>query len=141
MTDAELVRLADAARLNSYAPYSGCSVGAALLCTDGTVWRGCNVENASYPVTCCAERSALFAAVSAGKRQFAALAVVGGRQGQTPDSFFTPCGVGGQAWAEFCGPDFPILVSDGRETRRYTLGELLPHGFSADAMKRGEDRT
>lgn len=141
MTDAELVRLADAARLNSYAPYSGFSVGAALLCTDGTVWRGCNVENASYPVTCCAERSALFAAVSAGKRQFAALAVVGGRLGLMPDSFFTPCGVCRQALAEFCGPDFPILVSDGRETRRYTLGELLPHGFSADAMKRGENRT
>ena len=141
MTDSELVRLADAARLNSYSPYSGFSVGAALLCTDGTVWSGCNVENASYPVTCCAERSALFAAVSAGKRQFAALAVVGGRQGQMPDSFFTPCGVCRQALAEFCGPDFPILVSDGRETRRYTLGELLPHGFSADAMKRGEDRT
>lgn len=93
MTDSELVRLADAARSNSYAPYSGFSVGAALLCADGTVLSGCNVENASYSVTCCAERSALFAAVSAGKRQFTALAVVGGRQGQAPDSFFTPCGV------------------------------------------------
>ena len=67
MTDSELVRLADAARSNSYAPYSGFSVGAALLCADGTVLSGCNVENASYSVTCCAERSALFAAVSAGK--------------------------------------------------------------------------
>lgn len=141
MTDSELVRLADAARLNSYAPYSGFSVGAALLCADGTVLSGCNVENASYSVTCCAERSALFSAVSAGKRQFTALAVVGGRLGQAPDSFFTPCGVCRQALAEFCAPDFPILVWDGTETRRYPLGDLLAYGFSADAMKRGEDRT
>ena len=141
MTDSELVRLADAARSNSYAPYSGFSVGAALLCADGTVLSGCNVENASYSVTCCAERSALVAAVSAGKRQFTALAVVGGRQGQAPDSFFTPCGVCRQALAEFCAPDFPILVWDGTETRRYPLGDLLAYGFSADAMKRGEDRT
>ena len=141
MTDSELVRLADAARSNSYAPYSGFSVGAALLCADGTVLSGCNVENASYSVTCCAERSALFAAVSAGKRQFAALAVVGGRQGQAPDSFFTPCGVCRQALAEFCAPGFPILVWDGAETRRYTLGDLLSCGFSADSMKSGENRT
>lgn len=141
MTDSELVRLADAARSNSYAPYSGFSVGAALLCVDETVWSGCNIENASYSVTCCAERSALFAAVSAGKRQFTALAVVGGRQGQAPDSFFTPCGVCRQALAEFCAPDFPIFVWDGTETRRYMLGDLLSCGFSADAMKSGEDRT
>lgn len=141
MTDSELVRLADAARSNSYAPYSGFSVGAALLCADGTILSGCNVENASYSVTCCAERSALFAAVSAGKRQFTALAVVGGRLGQAPDSFFTPCGVCRQALAEFCAPDFPILVWDGTETRRYTLGDLLSCGFSADVMKSGENRT
>lgn len=141
MTDSELVRLADAARSNSYAPYSGFSVGAALLCADGTVLSGCNVENASYSVTCCAERSALFAAVSAGKRQFTALAVVGGRRGQAPDSFFTPCGVCRQALAEFCATGFPILVWDGAETRRYTLGDLLSCGFSASAMKNGENRT
>lgn len=138
MSDRELIRLADAARANAYAPYSGFTVGAALLCADGTVFCGCNVENASYPVTCCAERSALFAAVSAGKRAFSAIAVMGGRSGEAPDGFCTPCGLCRQALAEFCAPDFPVLVSDGTVLRRYTLGELLPASFSADSMARGE---
>lgn len=135
MTDTELMEYALQARQNAYAPYSGFAVGAALLCSDGTVYTGCNVENASYSVTCCAERSALFAAVSAGKRNFSAIAVAGGRQGESPDRLFMPCGVCRQALAEFCDSGLPVLVSDCGEVRRYTLGELLPHGFSADAMR------
>lgn len=138
MTDTELMEYALNARRNAYAPYSGFAVGAALLCPDGTVYTGCNVENASYSVTCCAERSALFAAVSAGKRNFSAIAVAGGRQGETPDRLFMPCGVCRQALAEFCKSDFPVLVYDGKAVRRFTLGGLLSHGFSADAMQ--EDR-
>lgn len=139
MTDTELMESALQARQNAYAPYSGFAVGAALLCADGTVFTGCNVENASYSVTCCAERSALFAAVSAGKRRFTAIAVAGGRQGQVPDRLFMPCGVCRQALAEFCAPDLAVLVCDGGKIGRFTLGGLLPNGFSADAMQ--EDRT
>lgn len=138
MSEWELVRLADAARANAYAPYSGFTVGAALLCADGRVFCGSNVENASYPVTCCAERSALFAAVSTGERVFAAIAVMGGHNGKLPDGFCTPCGLCRQALAEFCAQDFPVLVSDGTEVRRYTLEDLLPASFSASSMARGE---
>lgn len=138
MREEELIALADGAREHAYAPYSGFAVGAALLCGDGTVFLGSNVENASYPVTCCAERSALVAAVSAGKRAFRAIAVMGGKNGEAPHSFCTPCGICRQALAEFCRADFPVYLSDGRETRCYSLGELLPASFSAEAMADGE---
>ena len=138
MKEKELIRLAEQARANAYAPYSGFSVGAALLCMDGTVETGCNVENASYSVTCCAERAALFAAVRAGKRQFAAIAVMGGRSGAACDRFCPPCGVCRQALAEFCAGDFPVLLSDGKTVRRMTLAALLPESFTADAMASGE---
>ena len=134
VTDKELVRLANESRAMAHAPYSGFGVGAALLCEDGTVYTGCNVENATYGATCCAERTAIFKAVSEGQKHFSRIAVVGGRYGEEPTSFFVPCGICRQVLAEFCGPDFIVLVSDGKETRSYQLSELLPFSFSADAM-------
>ena len=121
----ELTAKAAQAAKNAYAPYSHFAVGAALLCADGTVFCGCNVENASYSATVCAERSALFAAVSAGKRHFTALAV------HTPDSCeaFCPCAVCLQTLSEFCGSDVKILCTAPGRQETYTLGELLPHAF------------
>ena len=119
------------ARANAYAPYSHWTVGAALLTAEGDVIPGCNVENAAYGPTNCAERTALFAAVAQGKRRFAALAVAGGPQGETPAAFCPPCGVCRQALAEFCGPDFSIfLVKSPEEVEEHTLGELLPLCFT-----------
>ena len=125
MTDEKLLELALDARKNAYVPYSGYAVGAALLAEDGRVFTGCNVENASYSATVCAERSALFAAVSAGKRHFTALAV------HTPDSCeaFCPCAVCLQTLSEFCGSDLKILCTAPGRQETYTLGELLPHAF------------
>jgi len=129
MTDKELCAQAIRAMERSYAPYSGYRVGAALLTADGTVYTGCNIENASYTPTICAERTAVFKAVSEGARQFTAIAVAGGKDGVISGAF-PPCGVCRQVMAEFCSPDFPILVVTGEDTFvRYTLGELLPNGF------------
>lgn len=112
----------------AYAPYSGFQVGAALLCADGSVYTGCNMENAAYSPTLCAERTAFAKAVSEGKRDFKAIAVCGGRGGKIT-GICTPCGVCRQVMAEFCGEDFQILLvkPDGYEIR--TLGQLLPEGF------------
>ncbi len=129
MTDLELITLAKQARKSAYAPYSGFLVGAALLCADDTVYTGCNIENAAYTPTNCAERTAFFKAVSEGKRAFSAIAIVAGpRDGQL--STTAPCGVCRQVMMEFCKSDFRILL--GREGENYsshTLEELLPHGF------------
>lgn len=141
----KLVEAALEARKMSYSPYSGFSVGAALLCGDGTVYTGCNIENASYTPTNCAERTAFFKAVSEGKRDFKAIAVVGGPTGKAPgmpENFCTPCGVCRQVMAEFCHPeDFEIIMacSDGAGgfcmTVR-TLNQLLPDRFGlADQVK------
>lgn len=127
------------ARANAYAPYSHWTVGAALLTAEGDVIPGCNVENAAYGPTNCAERTALFAAVAQGKRRFAALAVAGGPQGETPAAFCPPCGVCRQALAEFCGQEFPVLFVKGEgEVQRHTLGELLPFSFSLAGQEGGE---
>lgn len=130
VTDKELCRLAIEARRQAYAPYSGCTVGAALLAENGTVYTGCNIENAAYTPTVCAERTAIFKAVSEGVRRFVKIAVAGGKV----DSFtekFPPCGVCRQVLAEFCPPDFTVLVAtDGDHYEQYTLAELLPQGFS-----------
>lgn len=115
----KLLAAAKKARENAYAPYSGYRVGAALLTKEGRVFTGANVENASYSVTLCAERNALFAAVAAGERSFALLALFGGKG-------IVPCGACLQALAEFCPPDFPVVTPSGR----WLLGELLPHAFS-----------
>ena len=109
MTPEELIALAKEAMTRAYAPYSGFKVGAALLCQDGTVYQGCNIENAAFSPTVCAERTAIFKAVSEGKREFAAIAVCGGKDGVIT-GLFPPCGVCRQVMAEFCPADFPIYL-------------------------------
>ena len=135
MTGKELCALAKSALINAYAPYSGFKVGAALLCADGAVYTGCNIENASFTPTVCAERTALFKAVSEGRRDFSALAVASGRADGCAASF-PPCGVCRQALAEFCAPGMPVYVlqRDG-EVREYTLETLLPYAFTPEFMK------
>ena len=129
MNDHSLIQAAKNAMEHAYAPYSGYKVGAALLCDDGQVFTGCNIENASFSVTACAERTALFKAVSEGCRSFKALAVVGGKDGCC-DDFAWPCGACRQALSEFCGEDFRvILATDDGQVRLTTLGELLPGSF------------
>lgn len=134
-TDRELMEQALDSREQSYAPYSGFCVGAALLAEDGTVYTGCNMENASFSATCCAERAAFAKAVGEGKRRFLKIAIAGGRAGQAPEHRCMPCGICRQVMREFCKDDFEILVSDGGALCRYTLGELLPGGFSGDALR------
>ena len=130
MTDKELVELAVKARKNSYSPYSGYRVGAALLCADGEVFLGANVENASYSLTNCAERTALFAAVAAGKREFEAIAIVGGG-GEEISDFCAPCGACRQALAEFSkGGSLRVILSNGSGKRNFTLADLLPEAFA-----------
>lgn len=129
-----LLQKAKEAMTQSYSPYSGVKVGAALLCKNGKIFVGTNVENAAYGPTCCAERSAIFTAVSQGERDFAAIAIVGGKDGNIAD-FFPPCGVCRQVMAEFCTADFPVYLENGRgEVKTLTLGELLPHSFTKDKL-------
>ena len=129
MTDRELVSMAEDAMTRAYAPYSRFQVGAALLCADGSVYTGCNIENAAYGPTVCAERVAFFTAVRDGERDFIKIAVVGGPEGGIR-SFTHPCGVCRQVMREFCRDDFEILVFDGERIRRTTLAALLPDSFS-----------
>ena len=128
--EAELAAHARAAQLRAYAPYSSFRVGAALLCTDGSIVSGCNVENASYPAGTCAERVALGAAVTAGHREFVAIALATDAPSGTP-----PCGICRQALAEFA-PALPIVAvaGDGALTR-WTLDALLPHPFTPSSLK------
>ena len=128
--DAEgLVEEAKRAMTAAYAPYSGYFVGAALLTADGKIYRGCNIENSTYTPTNCAERTAFFKAVSEGERDFSAIAIVGGPKGQIK-GFAPPCGVCRQVMEEFCDvKTFNIVLFDGKETRVYTLEELLPLSF------------
>lgn len=126
----ELVRIAIAARENAYAPYSHFKVGAALLAKDGRVFTGCNIECASYSPSNCAERTALFKAVSEGVREFSALAVLGWKEGEKCTGFAAPCGVCRQMLYEFCGTDMPVIMAKNEdELKVMTLGELLPEGF------------
>ncbi len=123
----ELIERAAKARKNSYAPYSCFSVGAALLCSDGSIYTGVNVENASYPVGICAERSAFAGAVSDGKREFKAIAIIGGRKKTVPTF---PCGMCRQFMSELAGEDFSVIteLSNGKY-KVSRLCELLPAGF------------
>lgn len=131
MNISELVKLALNARKMSYSPYSGFSVGAALLCADGSVYTGCNIENSAFSPTNCAERTAFFKAVSEGKRDFLKIAVVGGDFSQaTPDNYCTPCGVCRQVMKEFCSSDFEIVIAKNSEDYKVvTLAEILPLSF------------
>ena len=133
MTDLELTEAAKRASENSYSPYSKFKVGAALICGDGELFTGCNVENASYSVSCCAERTALFSAVASGKKQFKKIAVAGSDDG-TFAVITQPCGICLQALSEFCGEDFEILLTDKGGVRKMTLGEFLPYPFSKRSM-------
>ena len=134
MTELELCRLAIEAKQKSYSPYSGFCVGAALLTASGKVYTGCNIENASYTPTVCAERTAVFKAVSEGEREFAMLAVVGGK-GDEISSATPPCGVCRQVLSEFCSADFPVLlVQSESDYEAVTLGELLPYAFHPDRL-------
>ncbi|MBQ9806390.1 MAG: cytidine deaminase [Clostridia bacterium] len=129
MTDLELMQAAVKARAFAYAPYSDFRVGAALLTRDGRVYTGCNIENASYTPTNCAERTAFFKAVSEGERNFAAIAIVGGK-GDDLSSVCTPCGVCRQVMAEFCNGDLRILLGTPERYKCYSLQDLLPLSFS-----------
>ncbi len=136
MTAEQLVELAKQARERAYVPYSGFAVGAALLCKDGTLYQGCNIENAAYGPTMCAERTAFFKAVYDGQRDFEAIAVAGGRAGEEVSGLFPPCGVCRQVMREFCGLDFKIyMAKENGEYVEQTLGELLPYSFSGADMK------
>ena len=127
----ELARLALEAREHAYIPYSGFAVGAALLCADGSIYQGCNIENAAYTPSNCAERTAFFKAVYDGKRAFDCIAVAGGKAGEAPDQYCAPCGVCRQVMMEFCDPETfeIILVRSAEDCRILKLKELLPHGF------------
>ena len=129
MTPERLVELAKEAMKHAYAPYSGYKVGAALLCKDGTVYQGCNIENSAYSPTNCAERTAFFKAIYDGQREFSAIAICGGKDGVIT-GLFPPCGVCRQVMREFCNSDFLIymITPDGYETR--TLAQILPDSFS-----------
>ena len=134
MLDKELLQLAIEARKQSYSPYSGFRVGAALLGQSGKVYKGCNIENAAYTPTNCAERTAVFKAVSEGEREFKAIAIVGGK-GEDPADFCAPCGVCRQVLAEFCDPNFRIILGTPENIRVYTLKELLPLSFGKADLK------
>ena len=126
----ELIGAAMAVRKNAYAPYSGFYVGAALMAEDGTVFTGANCENASYPAGHCAERAALAAAVSAGKRRFRAVAIVGGKE-DIPQEYCVPCGICRQMLSELCSGDLIIIAAKSRsEYKKYTLDEMLPLQFT-----------
>ena len=143
MTDFELIKLALEAREMAYTPYSHHKVGAALLCKDGTVFKGCNVENAGYTPTDCAERTAVFKAVSEGYTEFEAIAVVGGMDNLKSLPVCAPCGVCRQVLNEFCEPDtFKVVLAavnniedltkispEDVQIVSKTLKELLPLGF------------
>ncbi|MGQ4892117.1 MAG: cytidine deaminase [Candidatus Njordarchaeia archaeon] len=120
----ELVEYAKKASENAYAPYSKFRVGAALLTKDGKVFTGCNIENASYGLTICAERVALFKAVSEGYREFEAIAIYAEK------NMPYPCGACRQVLAEFVDKKFLFIISDGEHVETYTFAELLPHSFS-----------
>ena len=131
MNKQELCNVAITATDKSYSPYSNCKVGAALLSADGQVFTGCNIENASFSPTICAERTAFAKAVSEGVTKFSAIAIAAKKDGKL--STFTPCGVCRQVMSEFCDADFKVLVVTGENTfEEYTLAELLPASFKLD---------
>ena len=130
MTPEKLIAMAKEAMSHAYTPYSHFHVGAALLCADGSVYQGANIENAAYGECVCAERNAVFKAVYDGQREFAAIAIVGGREGII-DAFCAPCGACRQVLGEFCGPELRIYLTDSAgRVEALTLGQLLPWSFS-----------
>ncbi|HJB95694.1 MAG TPA: cytidine deaminase [Candidatus Mediterraneibacter intestinigallinarum] len=132
----EMIRMAKNQMKYSYAPYSGFKVGAVLLTDDGEFYTGCNIENAAYTPTICAERNAFFKAVGEGHRKFRAICIVGGKDGAMT-GYTAPCGVCRQVMMEFCDPDmFNIILTAGDGSYKiYTLKELLPLGFGPDDLR------
>ena len=137
MTNEQLILEAKKARENAYTPYSHFQVGAALVGKSGTNYRGCNIENAAYGPTNCAERTAFFKAVSEGEQEFVKIAIVGGAEGTEADAMCAPCGVCRQVMMEFCNPEtFMIVLADGKDRwMEISLKELLPYGFGPDNLK------
>lgn len=124
MDNTQLIKLAQEAAKKAYAPYSGFNVGAALLCKSGNVYTGCNVENSSYGASNCAERTAVFKAVSEGEREFVKIAIVSEKGGLT-----FPCGICRQVLSEFMPNGSIVLYSDEQGIKEFTLNELLPYAF------------
>lgn len=128
-----LVEVAIDARCDAYSPYSGFSVGAALLASSGRIYKGCNIECAAFTASNCAERTAFFKAISCGEREFESIAIVGGRSGQEISTLCAPCGVCRQVMVEFCIPcEFKVLLARSAsimDIREFTLEQLLPVSF------------
>ena len=137
MNHAELIQEAKKARANANCPYSQFAVGAALLTEEGKVYTGCNIENAAYGPSNCAERTAFFKAVSEGERSFLRIAIVGGPAGDETSATCAPCGVCRQVMREFCDPErFEILLEDGTGgIKVYTLSQLFPEGFGPENLQ------
>lgn len=133
----ELLSKAIKARESAYCPYSHYSVGAALLAKSGKIYIGCNIESASYTPSNCAERTAIFKAVSDGEREFEAIAVVGGKEGEKINGLFPPCGVCRQVMMEFCNPKtFQVILGENENSWiKKTLEEILPYGFGPNNLK------
>lgn len=122
-------------RSYSYTPYSNYAVGACLLTDDDKLYTGCNIENATFTPTVCAERTAFFKAVSEGKKSFKAIAVTGGIAGKDPTDYAYPCGVCRQVMKEFCSDDFLIIVAISKDDYKvFKLNELLPAGFGKESL-------
>ena len=128
MSNEELIKLAFEARETAYAPYSHWKVGAALLCKDGTVYKGCNIENSGFTATNCAERTAFFKAISEGVYDFEKIAIIGGDEVRGPEGYCAPCGVCRQVMSEFCSPDkFKVICAKSEtEYKEFTLREMMP---------------
>ena len=133
----ELVEKALAARKFAYVPYSKFRVGAALLAKNGTIYTGCNIENAAYTPSNCAERTAFFKAVSDGERNFRAIAIVGGKEGEKDYDFCSPCGVCRQVMMEFCDPEeFEIVLGNSAgDIKVIKLKDILPEGFGPENLE------
>lgn len=138
MTNKDLIKEAKKARNQAYAPYSGFKVGAALLTKAGKVYHGCNIENAAYTPTNCAERTAFFKAIYEGEREFEKIAIVGGPDGSEAEDLCAPCGVCRQVMMEFCDPEsFQIVLLNGNDNEiQLSLKELFPLGFGPDTLSR-----
>ena len=136
--DEQLIAAALAAREKSYCPYSGFSVGAALMGVSGKIYTGCNVECVSYPAGNCAERTVFCKAVSEGEQKFLAIAVAGGSVGRSVTEYCPPCGICRQIMREFADPEeFRIVLTDGKNQKSYLLKELLPESFGPDHLEGG----
>jgi len=137
MTNEALIIEAKKARKRAYVPYSHFMVGAALLTKNGKIYHGCNIENAGYTPTNCAERTAFFRAVYDGEREFEKIAVVGGPEGTDADELCAPCGVCRQVMMEFCNPEtFTIILRNGKDKHvEIALKDLLPYGFGPENLK------